>query len=86
MGCLRRRRKMATCSLYSASKPEVWTVPSPSISRSERDPTPALSVFWNQRASLSPEMAILIEKASGVSMETLMRMQNSFDIAAAPAE
>lgn len=28
-------------------------------------------------------MAIRIEKAFGVSMETLMRMQNSFDIAQA---
>lgn len=28
-------------------------------------------------------MALRIEKAFGVSMDTLMRMQNSFDIAAA---
>jgi addiction module HigA family antidote len=41
----------------------------------------ALSTFLNERASLSPDMAIRIEKAFGVSMETLMRMQNSFDIA-----
>ena len=43
----------------------------------------ALSTFLNERASLSPDMAIRIEKAFGVSMETLMRMQNSFDIAKA---
>jgi addiction module HigA family antidote len=43
----------------------------------------ALSALLNQRASLSPEMALRIEKAFGVSMDTLMRMQNSFDIAAA---
>jgi len=43
----------------------------------------ALSTFLNERAALSPEMAIRIEKAFGVSMETLMRMQNSFDIAQA---
>jgi antitoxin HigA-1 len=43
----------------------------------------ALSTFLNQRASLSPEMAIRMEKAFGVSMETLMRMQSSFDIAQA---
>jgi antitoxin HigA-1 len=43
----------------------------------------ALSALLNERADLSPEMAIRIEKAFGVSMETLMRMQNSFDIAAA---
>jgi addiction module HigA family antidote len=42
---------------------------------------PALSALLNQRANLSPEMALRIEKAFGVSMETLMRMQNSFDIA-----
>jgi addiction module HigA family antidote len=44
---------------------------------------PALSALLNARASLSPEMALRIEKAFGVSMETLMRMQNSFDIAEA---
>lgn len=43
----------------------------------------ALSAFPNERASLSPEMAIRIEKAFGVSLETLMRMQNSYDIAKA---
>src|SRR5262249_48857571 len=43
----------------------------------------ALSAFLNERAALSPDMAIRIEKAFGVSMETLMRMQNSFDIAQA---
>lgn len=41
---------------------------------------PALSALLNERASLSPEMALRIEKAFGVSMDTLMRMQNSFDI------
>jgi addiction module HigA family antidote len=43
----------------------------------------ALSAFLNERTSLSPDMAIRINKAFGVSMETLMRMQNSFDIAQA---
>lgn len=43
----------------------------------------ALSALLNERADLSPEMAIRIEKAFGVAMETLMRMQNSFDIAEA---
>jgi addiction module HigA family antidote len=46
---------------------------------------PALSALLNERAQLSPEMAIRIEKAFGVSMETLMRMQNSYDIAQARA-
>ena len=44
---------------------------------------PALSAFLNQRSQLSSEMALRIEKAFGVSMDTLMRMQNSFDIAQA---
>ena len=44
---------------------------------------PALSAFLNERSHLSSEMALRIEKAFGVSMDTLMRMQNSFDIAQA---
>jgi antitoxin HigA-1 len=44
---------------------------------------PALSALLNERSSLSPEMALRFEKAFGLSMDTLMRMQNSFDIAAA---
>jgi addiction module HigA family antidote len=43
----------------------------------------ALSAVLNERARLSPEMALRIEKAFGVSMDTLMRMQNSYDIAKA---
>ena len=42
-----------------------------------------LSTLLNERAHLSPEMAVRIEKAFGVSMDTLMRMQNSYDIAQA---
>lgn len=42
-----------------------------------------LSTFLNGRSALSPEMALRIEKAFGVSMETLMRMQNSYDISQA---
>jgi antitoxin HigA-1 len=44
---------------------------------------PALSSLLNERSSLSPEMALRFEKAFGLSMDTLMRMQNSFDIAQA---
>lgn len=44
---------------------------------------PALSALLNERAHLSPEMALRIEMAFGVSMDTLMRMQNSYDIAQA---
>lgn len=44
---------------------------------------PALSNLLNEHASLSPEMALRIEKAFGVQMDTLMRMQNAYDIAQA---
>lgn len=44
---------------------------------------PALSNLLNAKASLSPEMAIRLDKAFGVDMETLMRMQNAYDIAQA---
>lgn len=44
---------------------------------------PALSALLNERSSLSSEMALRFEKAFGLSMDTLMRMQNSFDIAQA---
>ena len=40
-----------------------------------------LSTLLNERAHLSPEMALRVEKAFGVSMDSLMRMQNSYDIA-----
>lgn len=43
----------------------------------------ALSMLLNERTQLSPEMALRLEKAFGVSMDTLMRMQNSYDIAQA---
>ena len=42
---------------------------------------PTLSTFLNAKAGLSGDMALRIEKAFGVDMETLMRMQNSYDIA-----
>jgi addiction module HigA family antidote len=44
---------------------------------------PALSALLNERSALSPEMALRLEKAFGISMDTLMRMQNSYDIAQA---
>jgi len=44
---------------------------------------PALSKLLNGRAHLSPEMALRIEKAFSVSMETLMQIQSSFEIAEA---
>jgi addiction module HigA family antidote len=42
---------------------------------------PTLSSLLNAKADLSGDMALCFEKAFGVDMETLMRMQNSFDIA-----
>jgi addiction module HigA family antidote len=45
---------------------------------------PALSALLNERAALSPEMAISVEKTFGVSMGGLLRMQSSFDIARPP--
>jgi addiction module HigA family antidote len=44
---------------------------------------PALSALLNERSALSPDMALRIEKAFRVRMDTLMRMQNSYDIALA---
>jgi addiction module HigA family antidote len=44
---------------------------------------PALSSLLNGKADLSGDMALRIEKAFGVKMDTLMRMQASYDIARA---
>jgi len=41
---------------------------------------PALSSLLNGKADLSGDMALRIEKAFGVQMDTLMRMQASYDI------
>jgi len=41
---------------------------------------PTLSNMLNENAALSPEMAIRLEKAFGVSMEELVRMQCAYDI------
>ena len=42
---------------------------------------PALSSLLNGKANLSGDMALRIEKAFGIRMDTLMRMQASYDIA-----
>ena len=47
----------------------------PKISR------PTLSSLLNGNADLSEDMALRIEKAFGMKMDTLMRMQLSYDIA-----
>lgn len=41
-----------------------------------------LSDLVNSKAALSPEMALRIEKAFGMSMETLLKMQAWFDACA----
>ncbi len=63
--------------ILDALELSVTDAPAPGVTRK------ALSALLKQRAALSAEMAIRIEKAFGVSMETLMRMQNSYDIAEA---
>ena len=40
-----------------------------------------LSDLLNEKATLSPEMALRIELAFGVSMEMLLRIQTAWDIA-----
>jgi len=44
---------------------------------------PTLSSLLNGKADLSGDMAVRFEKAFGVDMDTLMRMQSSYDIAQA---
>jgi addiction module HigA family antidote len=43
----------------------------------------ALNNLCNAAAALTPDMALRLEKAFGVSMDTLLRMQLSYDIAQA---
>ena len=43
----------------------------------------ALSELLNCRTALSADMAIRLQKAFGVSMDTLLRMQNNYEIAQA---
>jgi antitoxin HigA-1 len=45
----------------------------------------ALSTLLNGHAWLSPSMALRIEKAFGVKMDTLLRMQTAYEIAQARA-
>jgi len=42
---------------------------------------PTLLSLLNGKADLSGDMALRIEKAFGVKMDTLMRMQSAYDIA-----
>ena len=69
----------AVCDLDFEDDHERHKVPSV-VTRVTR---PTISKLLNGKADLSPEMALCIEKASGISMDTLLRMQVSFDIAQA---
>jgi addiction module HigA family antidote len=42
---------------------------------------PTLSSLLNGHADISPEMALRLEKAFGISMDLLVRMQASYDTA-----
>jgi antitoxin HigA-1 len=42
-----------------------------------------LSILMNEHGGLSPDMALRIEKAFGVRMDTLLRMQTAWEIAEA---
>jgi addiction module HigA family antidote len=44
---------------------------------------PTMSTLLNGHSDLSGDMALRLEKAFGVKMDTLMRMQSAFDIARA---
>ena len=46
-----------------------------------KDQNALFSVLLNGKAGLSGNMALRMEKAFGVKMDTLMRMQSSYDIA-----
>ncbi len=45
----------------------------------------AFSTLLNGHAGLSPQMALRIEKAFGVKMDTLLRLQTAYEIAQARA-
>jgi len=45
----------------------------------------ALSTLLNGHADLSADMALRVEKAFGVKMDTLLRMQTAYDISIARA-
>lgn len=51
--------------------------------RALRVSRPTLSSLLNGHADVSPEMALRLEKAFGISMDLLVRMQASYDTAQA---
>src|SRR5271155_354508 len=60
---------------------EAWGLTVTAAARALHVSRPALSSLLNNKADLSGEMALRIEKAFGVKMDTLMRMQSAYDIA-----
>jgi plasmid maintenance system antidote protein VapI len=53
----------------------------PVLRSGTRDYRPTLSSLLNGKAGLSGELALRVEKAFGVKMDTLMRMQSAYEIA-----
>jgi len=63
----------------SAKRPLVrWR---PAVAAALQVSRPALSSLLNSKADMSGNMALHLEKAFGVKMDTLMRMQSAYDIA-----
>ncbi len=75
-----RRYPTSDHSCLSALSPSALS-PSPLSPLECKVSRPALSSLLNSKAGLSGEMALRIEKAFGVRMDTLMRMQSAYDIA-----
>jgi hypothetical protein len=78
------RSTQLSCSAGLAIKYSVFSTRAPighSSGRRTACVRPALSSLLNGNADLSGDMALRIEKAFGVRMDTLMRMQASYDIA-----
>jgi len=63
----------------SAKRPLVrWR---PAVAAALQVSRPALSSLLNSKADMSGNIALHLEKAFGVKMDTLMRMQSAYDIA-----
>ena len=66
---------------FRLDAPRVRTYAEAAVALCDKAGRPALSGLLNGKAGLSGDMALRIEKAFGVKMDTLMRMQASYDIA-----
>jgi antitoxin HigA-1 len=68
-------------ALSSGTKLGPYEIESTAAVAALRVSRPALSSLLNGKADLSGDMALRFEKAFGVKMDTLMRMQAAYDIA-----